>query len=142
MPITHGKLSNDLKQLFELSVDVATALIEKERTFLPFMFKQTNDTKEHIVFTGNSELKKKIVSKAVQTALHDLLITRFVITYAGTLTSADGDRYNAIILEGSETGQDCGFIFAQRYKQNENGVCTWVPECDFIKQSNHLRIMV
>jgi hypothetical protein len=141
MPITHEKLSNDLKQLFELSVDMAMALIEKDHTFLPFMFKQSNETKEHIVFTGNSELKKKTISKAIQGALHDLLIIRFVAAYSGMLTSGDGERYNAIILEGSEKGQDRGFVFAKRYKQNENGACTWVPECDFIKQTNHLRIM-
>lgn len=139
MTITHNKISGDLKDLFELSANTAISLIEKDSDLLPFMFKQKKTSKEHIVFTGDESIKQTI-SQALETTLHDTATLRFVLTYPGTLTSDDGERSNAIILEGSEKGADAGFVFAQRYQQNEDGSYTWLAGDTFLKSTARLRI--
>jgi hypothetical protein len=139
MTITHDKISSDLKDLFELSADTAISLIEKDSDLLPFMFKQKRSCKEHIVFTGE-ESTKQTINQALETTLHDATTLRFVLTYPGILTSDDGERSNAIILEGSEKGADTGFIFAQRYQQNEDGSYTWLSGNTFLKSTVRLRI--
>ena len=139
MAITHDKLSCDLKELFELSVEAAIGLIEKDSSLLPFMFKQTSTSKVHIVFTDEHSTKHAI-SQALKTTLHDITTLRFVLTYPGIIKSEDGERINAIILEGSEKGADAGFIFAQRYQQDEEGGYTWITGDTFLRATTRLRI--
>ena len=138
MTTIHEKISSDLKQLFELSVDTAIGLMEKDNSLLPFMFKQKSTSKEHIVFT--SEATKQTINHALETTLRDGMTLRFVLTYAGVITSDDGHKSNAIILEGSEKGADAGFIFAQRYQQNDDGSYTWSDGNSFLKTTERLRI--
>lgn len=140
MAIVHEKLSNDLKKLFELSVDTAIELMERDKIFLPFLFRQNLYTKEHVVFTGDDRSNKEAFDKILKTTLSDPATQRFVFTYPGYVKSNEGERSPAVILEGSERGSIAGFVFAKRYTFDEHGSITWLIGNTFLKLSERLRI--
>lgn len=140
MAIIHEKLSTDLKKLFELSVDTAIDLMERDKIFLPFLFRQNMHTKEHIVFTGDNRSNKEAFDKILKNVLTDPATQRFVFTYPGYVKSPEGERSPAVILEGSERGSVAGFVFAKRYALDEQGSITWLIGNTFLKLSERLRI--
>jgi hypothetical protein len=121
--LRHPELSERLDQLFTHATNHGISALERGDTPFPFLFALGSEGGTVTVFVNDSD---DPVAKGITDAKQSVVdqaekVDAYVFGFDGLLNLSDGSRVDALILEGSERGLDFSFIFAERYRKDEDG---------------------
>lgn len=111
------KSSEILIKLAKKSIDLALDCVSTGKTLVPFIM--TEGTKGAIITIVGESIEKSILIAQKKILEFDNGTDAFAFAYDGFLT-LQGEKFDAIFVEAGKESDDNIFVFAQRYKCNEN----------------------